>query len=789
MKRLVALSLIAFATVKATAEPPRVSFGPGAPDAFTEKLERQSRELWRKWESELGVSVVAPELSVAFVSPTSVSGLAGRSIGQKIEINDRLGSSDTEHVFAHELAHVFLQSKCPAASPLYAETFAQWMSRDDQRLISSSGNSKDDRFVYASEAARYLSPRIGAEGGAQAFHDGETARALARLIAESRRLRPEAPTTHFAEEIRECGLNDARLAKMIFGSDLQSPLSKESVLVVDGITSEILLARGDLRKDLPIASLLKPYFVATMPKTRQSRVAKASASWNCPVARAGKTWTWQEGLAGSCNGFFLDTDAPSADEWSQWRGSLARFGVNVASDPSIARAIGLVPGIEANVETTVAMYRWLSLANPDVIDALEATARSGTLARLSDSSWFIANRIALKSGTIRNAKLDPEHGWLAAVGPRSSDGFPAFVAVIHQRGSSPQMLLPRLRSHLQDTVGRRISAPRAARVQILGLAPRAALTARCDGAWLKWNQGEKAPQVLASGPVEAGRLEPNEARACASGPIRVRYPAKNGFEERSYWGRISLQPRTGSLADAESAEDEKRARARAGSELMLETSETSYLAGVLASESPNSRAEALKALALVAKFNARHSRHAGRPICDTTHCQVFGPRNADSAARPGSRLYAVARDIASESLVSDDLNWLPFSLGGSKPWERVVAFAEIGRRLKLAQEAHFVTKVEAGIEIKMGKEGAGLARVFSCEKFRNALRLPSCPETLAREADGLRVTGRGEGHGLGLDLARAEILAAEGRSHREILRLFFPSVRLVSDEPTLAKND
>jgi hypothetical protein len=86
---------------------------------------------------------------------------------------------------------------------------------------------------------------------------------------------------------------------------------------------------------------------------------------------------------------------------------------------------------------------------------------SGTLAGLPDAPFFDARRIALKTGTVRDARGVPHDGWIVAVGPRDADGRPAFLAAVHGSGRAPASLLPVLRSALEDLPPARREGPGA----------------------------------------------------------------------------------------------------------------------------------------------------------------------------------------------------------------------------------------------------------------------------------------------------------------------------------------
>jgi SpoIID/LytB domain protein len=89
-------------------------------------------------------------------------------------------------------------------------------------------------------------------------------------------------------------------------------------------------------------------------------------------------------------------------------------------------------------------------------------------------------------------------------------------------------------------------------------------------------------------------------------------------------------------------------------------------------------------------------------------------------------------------------------------------------------EIRSITKEEGQIAMI---ERDGERHTLPCETFRNGLNLLSCPKTISRLADGgWMFAGEGEGHGQGLQLIQANVLAAQGRSYEEILRRYFPGI-------------
>ncbi|HEX9052047.1 MAG TPA: hypothetical protein VF841_16065, partial [Anaeromyxobacter sp.] len=179
-----------------------------------------------------------------------------------------------------------------------------------------------------------------------------------------------------------------------------------------------------------------------------------------------------------------------------------------------------------------------------------------------------------------------------------------------------------------------------------------------------------------------------------------------------------------------------------------------YAAGVVAAEDARARGEVRVALARVADANAAHSRHAGRPVCDTTHCQAFQgtPRpTAEIRAALGAPLRAAG--------------WLPFSRGGEEPWTEARPAAAV--RALLGGDARALSFGGGRARFLAGATD-GTARweerrELPCEALRGPLKLPSCPARATFEEERVVFEGRGAGHGEGLDLdwARRSGLGAD----------------------------
>jgi hypothetical protein len=290
-----------------------------------------------------------------------------------------------------------------------------------------------------------------------------------------------------------------------------------------------------------------------------------------------------------------------------------------------------------------------------------------------------------------------------------------------------------------------------ARVQTFGLLPAAHVEARCSGIGVLLDE---ELSLLGTGFLPlVGHLEQGPA-VCLGQPWQIRFPELKA--PRPYAGLFSLSPvappsRTGGDLTR------KQARARRGSDFLFATSTARYVSGVLLSEDATIHGEARAALGRVIAHNLTEPRHGDRPLCDTTHCQVF---QGTHAATPGDEAIFEALPYS---------GWLHFARGGSEPWSRTVAATEVEAVLGDAPtgirffdgEVRYRRTVARGATIY--DEPAGLP----CDLLRSRLRLPACPERVEQRPGNYLFSGRGQGHGVGLDVEWAK---QSGLSAEEILR-------------------
>ena len=701
----------------------------------------------------------------------------------RIELNGLLTHGAADAVFHHELAHVFLESRCAGLAngvPMLSEAFALFISDDAARRTFEG-----TRFLYAAAARDWLLAHAEDTRG-----DSRIAQqALARVLAQPEVAR--AWETYFERLLVSCKTASfaasgalAEFLDIVRGLGAEPVASRADFLLVDGPAGETLAEDGRPGARFPAGSILKPSLVAAVPALMEPRSARDAVEWRCPrTPKTGEVFTWERALAASCNGFFLDFEATSPGGFGAWEDEMRRLGLHMPERiTAMEERIGLLEGITLSPLTAVRLFAWLDRKAPFVVDALRRTAQDGTLASAPEAGWFVEHRIALKTGTVRDVAGEPLHAWIVAVGPRDASGAPAFLAAIHATGRATVSLLPDLKRRLLAAL---TGLERTVEVQILGLVPEAGVGLACDdGASLFVRSAAGEWRLEKPGTAVApGALAPGETYACPAAALEVTFADGHGAtKRRRSFGALRVEALPPGGAPSSVPLRERSARARRGSRFILTTSERSYVTSSILSELPSGHTELLAALSLAVRNNRLTRRHGDRPPCDTTHCNLFG-QDTNVSARARKRAQRAVALAAGFEIAAPEggRTWLPFFLGGTREWTQVRTGADVAEALGLeAEPALLVRTGDGDFDV-----AAPAPRRFPCEVLRNQLRLPSCPEEVRSLPGEFTFRGSGEGHGVGLDLTLAAAAAAEGADFRALLASAWPDVRVVPSSPPL----
>ncbi len=713
--------MIAAALALALAAAPSIqSEGPGAAP-----LAQAAANAWASIEARAlgaGLGVTEPAPFRIRAGADLPAGRAGDSVPGLVSLR-ALAPDHLASALRHEVAHQFLWQACPPAraDELFHEAFALWASGEIESW---------------NEGHPHLGLRAAREAlaGARRLDTARARRALSRLLAAEEGA-PGALPAVLARRVARCeaGARWAPLDAAEFGVRA----AVDALVAVSRHSGEVLLSEGEPDRPLAFGSTLKPFLVAGASSTPRLRPGRGP-DWSCGETTG--SMDAAHALARSCNGWFLDWLArdPSAARFGAWGPVLRSLSL-----PRLPRdgeeATGLSTALTMNPTGIARAYRLLAEARPDLLASLRQTAVMGTLSGLAESPAL--RRFALKTGTVRDADGSPRLGWIVAV---DDD----LVWVMVRAGRAPRQFGGEfLKAVERAPVGRE-----AATVQVFALTGAAEVEARCDAAGFSLSAGRPSPIPVS--PVRLDRLLGKGSALCLGAPWRLRVARS---APREYAGVVSTATRANTALAKE-----RHVRARAGSTIHFRTTRLAYMAGVLEAEDASITGEPRVALARVVDHNGRSGRHGGQP-CDTTHCQVFL-----GTARPRSE---ERRALASAPFAPG--RWLAFSRGGRERWREERGAREVEQIL--GHGARALTFEAGAVRYAVTVDGAAgfweEARSVPCEVLRGPLRLPACPEEARRVGTNWVLSGRGQGHGEGMEIERAK---AGGLEAEAILRAAYP---------------
>ena len=714
------------ATVAAllAATPTFVTRGDVTPEA---ELRREAESAWKALEVRYvaevgGAPAKAPgtillERGTALAPERNAQGRPGR-----VELRQNTPGVLDERLrvaLRHELAHQFLWWACPQSSEdrLFHEAFS----------VAVSG----ELAAWREAPYQSLSRAASEVAAAPAVDTPRARRALARLLGESVGF-PQA----LSRRLRQCH-DGARWVVPLSIDELagvEVRAAGPATVVLSRHSGEVLLSEGDVRRALPYGSTLKPFLYAAGAEHPMLPPRAGVQEWACGPNLPAKVDA-RTALLRSCNGYFMDWaargTAPKA--FGAWGPVLGAVGLT-GTPADMADAIGLRSTLSLSPWGMAQAYRLLAEARPDVLALLADNAARGTLSELPASKALTG--VATKTGTVRDAASRPQFGWIAAV---DAD----LVVVAVRPGKMPRHFAQEIPEVLFRA--RRQAGLEAARVQVLGLVPARDVEARCPGAGFAVEGG--VPRAAPAGWTRLEGLTTRGAAVCLGMPWRLRFP-KGPEQGRDYAGVFTWSTPPPYRPPPGVPTSPSALKARRGSDFVFRTTRLQYTAGVVAAEDVTLKGEARVALARVIAHNERHSRHPGRPICDTTHCQAF--RGTVRVQREE------AKAVGLPPLRWDE--WLLFSQGGQEPWKEVRPRADVeglvGRslvslRFEKGRALFILTKREGDSTF----ESAGS---LPCDLLRSGLKLPSCPRTASFDGPGIIFEGRGRGHGEGLDVEAAK---------------------------------
>ncbi len=191
------------------------------------------------------------------------------------------------------------------------------------------------------------------------------------------------------------------------------------------------------------------------------------------------------------------------------------------------------------------------------------------------------------------------------------------------------------------------------------------------------------------------------------------------------------------------------------------------VAAVVAAEYPEgTHIEALKAAAVLARsyYQVPRRRHTNFDFCDTTHCQFH--RSPPSPQNPAIK---AAQETAGITIAYQNQPFAPLysaSCGG-----QTKTAASVG--LQPDPYPYFAVDCPACRRNSRAWTQSIATEIIPTEQFRLARKIPSNNYTVDKTTG--VISGRGEGHGVGLCQSGAAAMAAGGTSFRDILNHYYPN--------------
>jgi hypothetical protein len=620
------------------------------------------------------------------------------------------GSAGPEVLLRHELMHEASFRTCGGKLPVWAEEAAA-MSFSGELLLDSQLSSGRPAEAELTSLRRRI------KSGASL--DRETYRTLSQLVAGH------------GWPLTPCVVSEAieRELRLTTGSENLS----FSAILIHLSSGRILEARGDQKATYPPGSLLKIPYAAAL-KDAPGGVLGEELSKSDTV----RLLTRRGSLDLDRYRFFLSPVKETPLGQPVFPGDLA-----AKTEPFWRRYIGErgTDGhfpFEANLPELARMLRACLLYRPGTFSGLSQNGflEGSTLFAQPESDKIVLSKLSglAKTGTVSDERGNPLIGHLMVAWPAEK---PLFLAVFRGLGKTGAAVLHEASLLLGEWSVRHPVAFSSVRVRLMSLTPGES-----------WEIVDECPVFERENP------DGSKLRVSTCGRFRILSTAPKSRSERLVAGVL------------ESAAD--------GQTVILETDSETYAEAVLSAEAQDLPREARKAMAAVIVWNGTHggARHPeSGSLCDSTHCMVF--RGEDPVEKKPAQglstdpaLWALLMDLTAKSG-----HWLPFSKGGDETWEKRIPVTDLQALVKEPAILDLRRERTRAGDVMVHLVYAENEEIVSCEVFRNRLKLFSCPDLIRfDEPTGAWVfSGIGEGHGEGLSMERARVLANSGRSASAIL--------------------
>ncbi|MGB9811130.1 MAG: SpoIID/LytB domain-containing protein [Dictyoglomus turgidum] len=237
-----------------------------------------------------------------------------------------------------------------------------------------------------------------------------------------------------------------------------------------------------------------------------------------------------------------------------------------------------------------------------------------------------------------------------------------------------------------------------------------------------------------------------------------------------------------------------------------------YLLSVVPSEMPVSYPlEALKAQAIASRTYAlvNRGKHGEFDLCNTTHCQVYKGMSVENERSTRAVMETLGEVItyngqlikaffhSSSGGYTEDCKYvwgedLPYLKSVrdvdeliNDTWSRVISINELTNKLN---SVGINLSDNFSIELEKTNSGRVYTVYFKSDQgiyslkgttFRSLFNLPSTLFDMELGSYYLFLSGRGNGHGVGLSQKGARFLAEKGYNYREILKYYYQGVEIV----------
>lgn len=607
----------------------------------------------------------------------------------------------------HELMHEVMLRTCGNKIPNWAMEAA---------AISFSGEAIDDTAPSA-EAISHLQSKVSTD----APLDRKSYQTLVELVNQ---MEPHL------ENMGACSINEALSSILVTGKAYNK--SPFSYLIMHVQSARILLESGDIDTPLPPGSLMKIPYVASLEGVDADSLGKALAesdeNFLCQnEAKVNfKTLNLLLSLMGENLGESRSlTSEALPDTNSQTCRQLLGERNSDRSYPVLASL--------KNIALTIRASLLISPKNFLAANQNGFLPKSTLFASGSENLQLLSSlRAIAKTGTASTSLNDPLVAHIAIAWPVEA---PMYISVFHQGSKLGKELLEPAAAVLRNFSQNHPIPYSKVRVTLLEKLQKS-----------DWGVEQLCPEFVSPSVNSAN----GNRLVSTCGAFKIVSNAPRSKQVRIVYGVL----------------DQSNAK-----QTVLETDPETYADSVVTSEDDELSGEPLKAFRAVIVWNATRAGHRHsltNSLCDTTHCMVFGGAMPDTLQPHGEVTDYGLLNVLDNLAHNNHLEWLQFSRGGQEPWQKEILDEDLLKILKedLLLDIQLQPSNTPGVSLVtpeknkvkfVYREGE---ETVSCEFFRNKMKLLSCPETAIHSNSPKShwiFTGRGSGHGIGLDLTEAKL--------------------------------